>query len=223
MIDGVRKAWRRVWKADGADKSERHFCRTDRRLLRRRRFWICAVSMLLGAAVIAAGNACYMKYIPNTAEWCRTQPDGLSEGIYLVCTNTGDLYSLELSEQGPAGEEAVGAVKMTMGSDAVSGADIQVIKYPDRQKGYARISGGSGAVSLRRMKALFCDDCIRGILNAVEGQRIQNAVLYDSGKGDFYPVVAGEELRIGDLVLKISAEEEQIDITIRPGESLKAE
>lgn len=53
------------------------------------------------------------------------------------------------------------------------------------------------------MKALFCDDCIREILETVEHQLIEEFFIYDTGKRKFYPIDDGTSIQIGDYRLEI--------------------
>ena len=60
----------------------------------------------------------------------------------------------------------------------------------------ASIDRGRGIVSAHKMKTHFCDDCIREILNIVEDEFIDEAVIYDAEEKTFYPVTEGD-LQIG--------------------------
>lgn len=162
---------------------------------------------------IGEGLEDYIKYIPNTADWCCAEPEYLSGRTYLVSINTGYLYSLDLSEDADAQGQKSNGMRMTIGSDETSRSDIQVIKYSDRQEGYAEINRGNDAVSFLKMKTIFCDECIRKIWKAIEGQPVQEVVLYDAEEKVFYPVEDGRT-EIGDCILDITFEEDDINIRI---------
>jgi hypothetical protein len=53
------------------------------------------------------------------------------------------------------------------------------------------------------MKALFCDNCIREILETVEHQLIEEFFIYDTEERKFYPIDGGTSIQIGDYCLKI--------------------
>ena len=61
---------------------------------------------------------------------------------------------------------------------------------------------GRGIVSFHKMKSLYCDDCIQDILNTVENELVDEAVLYDTEKKKFYPVTEGS-LQIGDYAFDL--------------------
>ena len=53
------------------------------------------------------------------------------------------------------------------------------------------------------MKTLFCDDCIREILETVEHQLIEEFFIYDTEERQFYPIDDGTTIQIGDYSLEI--------------------
>lgn len=62
---------------------------------------------------------------------------------------------------------------LVFGNDEISQASIRIVKSPGREKGFVEIERENGIVNLHRMKSLFCDGCIDGILKIVEGQEIE--------------------------------------------------
>ena len=85
-----------------------------------------------------------------------------------------------------------------------------------RSQGTSSVSldRGRGIVSFHKMKSLFCDDCIQDILDTVEDELVDEAVLYDTEEKKFYPVTEGN-LQIGDYAFDLfyEAGSFQIDIT----------
>lgn len=53
---------------------------------------------------------------------------------------------------------------------------------PSQGTGSVSLDRGRGIVSFHKMKPLFCDDCIQDILNTVENELVDEAVLYDTEK-----------------------------------------
>ncbi len=157
----------------------------------------------------------FMEYIPNTAEICRLAPDTFPSQVYLLCTNTGMLYGLDIFEEGEetAGGELRGS-RVSGGYDDVSEATLLITKTPAAKEGHARLERARGIVSIQRMKTLFCDDCIREILGAVDEYGLMNEfVIMDGKKKKFYPIEEGG-LWIGDYQLDIKYEDQGYDISV---------
>ena len=76
-------------------------------------------------------------------------------------------------------------------------AYLMMMSNPNMDSATASIDRGRGIVSAHKMKTHFCDDCIREILNIVEDEFIDEAVIYDTEKKTFYPVTEGD-IQIGD-------------------------
>ena len=53
------------------------------------------------------------------------------------------------------------------------------------------------------MKTRFCDDCIRDMLNTVEGEFVNEAIIYDTEEEKFYAVTEGSS-QIGDYKFQIT-------------------
>ena len=75
---------------------------------------------------------------------------------------------------------------------------------------------GRGIVSIQRMKALFCDDCINQIITATDYGLMPEFVLMDGATKTFYPVEEGE-LQMGDYNLDIIYSSSSYDISIEYG------
>ena len=64
------------------------------------------------------------------------------------------------------------------------------------------------------MKTLFCDDCIREILETVEHQLIEEFFIYDTVERKFYPIDDGTTIQIGDYSLEIEYKNSDYKIMI---------
>ena len=157
----------------------------------------------------------FIQYIPNTAETCRTCMESYPAQAVLVCANTGQFYSLDLYDIGESPDNSSrGGTIMNFGYDEVSQTNVHITKSPDQKTGYAGIDRGRGIVSVHRMKAQFCDDCIRDILNTVEHQLIEEFFIFDTEKRTFYPIDDGTTLQIGDYRLDIEYKDSDYRIDI---------
>lgn len=156
----------------------------------------------------------YVQYIPNTTDNCRTCMESYPALAYLVSINTGELYSLDLFEKGADPDEDSGGTIFNSGYDEISEAYLHVTKRRGESEGIAEIERGRGIVSAHRMKALFCDDCIREILHTVEQQLTVEFVIFDAEKKTFYPINDGTMVQIGDYFLKIRYKNRDYEITI---------
>lgn len=161
------------------------------------------------------GMESFIEYIPNTAESCGTCMESYPASVFLVCTNTGLLYSLDLYEGGSSPDEYEGMTWMTFGYDEVGQTSLSVFKSPGQGEGYAEIDYGSGIISLHRMKRLFCDDCIRSILNVAEGHLLKDFVLFDARERVFYPIDSGIVIEIGNYRLETEYADGNYKITIQ--------
>ena len=108
------------------------------------------------------------------------------------------------------------ARQLTFGYDEISQTGIHISKSPGEEEGLAEIERGNGIVSVHRIKTLFCDDCIRDVLNAVKNQSIGELAVYDTEKNIFYPVEDGTEVLIGDYTLEIKYKDSGYEIAVRP-------
>ena len=146
----------------------------------------------------------FIQYIPNTAEDCSTCAGNFISQAYLICTNTGETYGLDLFEKGENPEIGdYNYTGMSFGYDEVSQTSIVIRKVPGQWKGVVSIRCGKGIVSVQRMKALFCDECIRRILNIIEKQLIEEFFIFDAEQKLFYPIESGDTVCIGNYELKI--------------------
>ncbi len=147
----------------------------------------------------------FLQYIPNTAETCQTCLESYPAQAFLVSTNTGQFYSLDLYDTGEGTDKnSRGGTFMLFGYDEVNQTYIHISKSPGEQTGYAGIDRGHGLVSVHRMKTLFCDNCIWQILKTVEHQLIEELVVFDAEGKVFYPIEDETTLQIGDYCLNIA-------------------
>lgn len=154
-----------------------------------------------------------IQYIPNTADGCCLERGGFLERVNLLFLNTGEMYGLDLSG---AGQNGFGggngySVQLTCGYDEISGSRIYIRK--EAGTGTADLCRETGVVSVHKMKGLFCDECIRKILTAVENEQAGEAVIYDAQAKEFYPVSEGP-LQIGEYELEICYEQGDYKIQI---------
>lgn len=160
-----------------------------------------------------------IQYIPNTAETCHTCTVDFLSQVYLVCTNTGQPYELDLFEKGENPNESDGT-SMSFGYDEISGSSLHITKTPGNKLGNVTVQRERGIVSVQRMKSLFCDDCIRKMLEAVKNQLVEEFVIFDAGQKKFYPVEDGE-MRIGNYTLQIGYDDGGYEIEIEYAEKSK--
>ena len=140
-----------------------------------------------------------IRYIPNTADGCCLERAGFPERVNLVFMNTGETYGMDIFDKTEPIEpqRERGGTMITSGYDEISEAHVMIVSNPNRDSATASIDRGRGIVSAHKMKTHFCDDCIREILNIVEDEFIDEAVIYDTEEKTFYPVTEGD-LQIGD-------------------------
>lgn len=157
----------------------------------------------------------YVRDIPNTSDKCRACKGSYPAQAVLVSLNTGESYSLDIFERGIEPEEYQGNTQFTFGYDEISQTSIHISKSPGENKGSAEIERGNGIVSIYRMKKLFCDDCIKAMLDTVENQLIGELVIYDTEKNAFYPVEDESKVRIGDYALEIEYKDSGYKIDVK--------
>ena len=156
----------------------------------------------------------YIQYIPNTSEKCRACKGSYPAQSVLVSLNTGESYPLDLFEQGIGAEDYQGNMLLTFGYDEISLTSIHISKSPGENKGLAEIERGNGIVSIHRMKKLFCDDCIKAMLDAVENQPIGELVICDTERNIFYPVEDEAEVQIGQYALEMEYKNSNYEISV---------
>ena len=140
----------------------------------------------------------FVRYIPNTSDLCPTCSTNESAQAFLVCTNTGEFYEMDVYADGFQPDIHYGAVHMSNGYDEVSQTALSAARTPDQKRTTIELRRKRGIVSIHRMKALFCDNCIHNILTATEDATVGEFVIFDSGRKKFYPVDDEIEVRIGD-------------------------
>lgn len=157
----------------------------------------------------------YIQYIPNTAEECRICTGDFPSQVYLICANTGQSYSLDLFEAGRNPDSGdYGYTTMSFGYDEISETNLHITKSPGQKEGNVTVQRGRGIVSVQKMKALFCDDCIREILETVKHQLVEEVVIYDAVQKEFYPIEDGTA-EIGGYTLQMEYHEGDYEIGIR--------
>lgn len=158
----------------------------------------------------------YIRYIPNTAQICRLYPQTFPNQVYLLCNNTGMLYGLDIFEDdAAANEEETGGTKVSGGYDDISEATLLITKMPGNKTGHARLDRARGILSIQKMKSLFCDDCIRDIVAALDEYGTMNEfVIMDGKEKKFYPIKEGV-LDIGDYHLELTYKDNGYDIVIQ--------
>ena len=157
----------------------------------------------------------YIRYIPNTSEKCRACKGSYPAQSVLVSLNTGESYSLDLFEQGIEPEAYQGNTLLTFGYDEISQTSIHISKSPGENKGLAEIERGNGIVSIHKMKKLFCDDCIKAMLDAVENQPISELVICDTENNVFYPVEDEAKVQIGKYALEMEHKNSNYEISVK--------
>ena len=150
----------------------------------------------------------FIEYIPNTATECCVDFEELQDQGYqgyILCTNTGELYPIDLYSDGEQpGDIGHGTLEMSGGYDEVSGSNFWCRKDPDNQIGYISFYRDRGILSIQRMKGLLCDDCIEKIITSVyEESIIPEFAFIDPAQEAFYPIQEGT-IEIGDYQLEIS-------------------
>lgn len=158
----------------------------------------------------------FIQYIPNTSDKCHACKGHYPARAVLISLNTGESYSLDLFEQGIDPEDYQGNEVLTFGFDEISQTGIHISKSPGENEGLAEIERGNGIVSIHRMKTLFCDDCIRAVLNTVKNQSVGELAVYDTEKDIFYPIEDRTEVLIGDYTLEIKYKDSGYKIAVRP-------
>lgn len=156
-----------------------------------------------------------IQYIPNTSENCPTCQENSPAQALLVCLNTGEQYSLDLYRKDESPEEQSHETLLSFGYDEVSEARIHITKDPEAEAGCAEIDRERRIISAQRMKSVFCDDCIRELLNTIDGQPLEEVVLFDAEQKTFYPIEEGTAFQIGSYELVTSCRHGDFRIDIK--------
>lgn len=141
----------------------------------------------------------YLDYIPNTADHCLAEPEGLPYQACLLNLNTGQAYQLDIYKDGM---EKSGTM-ISWGYDEISGTGIQITSNLNRGTGTAVLDSERGIVSVHRMKTLFCDTCIRKILEINEEVLEPELILYNGVGNEFYPIENGETYQCGEYEVRV--------------------
>lgn len=157
----------------------------------------------------------FIQHIQNTSDVCYACKGSHPAQAVLISLNTGESYPLDLFEQGIDPEDYKGDEVLTFGCDEISQTSIHISKSLGENKGLTEIERGNGIVSIHRMKKLFCDDCIKAMLDKVENQPIEELVIYDTEKNAFYPVEDESKVQIGDHTLEIECKDNGYEIDVK--------
>lgn len=161
-----------------------------------------------------------IQYVPNTADGCCLEREGYLERINLVFLNTGETYGLDIYQANePITDQKNRGTIANFGYDEISESHVTIIKNLSTGTGSAAIDRSRGIVSLHKMKAQFCDDCIREILDVSDNEGMNEAVIYDAEEKTFFPIINGD-LEIGDYSFHTAYEDSTYQIEIQyTGES----
>lgn len=156
----------------------------------------------------------FVRYIPNTSDLCPTCSANNWAQAFLICTNTGEFYEMDVYVNGFRPNTHYGAVHMANGYDEISQTELSATRTPDEKRTTIELRRKRGIVSIQKMKALFCDTCIRNILTATENAPIGEFVIFDSEEKAFHPVDDEIAVRIGDYQIVTTEISGQYKITI---------
>lgn len=156
-----------------------------------------------------------IRYIPNTSENCPTSQERYSAQAFLVCVNTGEMYPLDMYQKDEKPDEHPGRMTLSFGYDEISETRIHIITHQGAQDSYAEIHREQWIISAQKMKSFFCDDCIREILNAIDGQLLKEVVLFDAEQKIFLPIEDGANVQIGDYELSTRYDHGDFRINIK--------
>lgn len=104
---------------------------------------------------------------------------------------------------------------MSFGYDDISGTSAHITKMPNKKKAVINLYCERGIVSVHKMKNLFCDDCIREILNTMKDQLVEEFVIFDAKKKVFYSVDDETVLQIGNYELKSVFKDKNYEIAVK--------
>lgn len=150
----------------------------------------------------------YVQYIPNTADGCCAEQEHGCAQAYLVCTNTGELYPLDIFGAGEDPDSSEdGCISMRFAYDEISGTNAHMVFLPDENRATITFGQGRGIVSVHRMKGLFCDGCIDKILAAADDSLMPEYVLFDPANMVYHAITEGTQT-IGSDTLTIGYDEE---------------
>lgn len=144
-----------------------------------------------------------IQFIPNTADECRLEDVKYPERVNFVFLNTGELYGLDIYGQGetPESSENSGSTMLSFGYDEISEENLIICKQPGDGTAEVTFSRQRGIVSVQKMKSVFCDDCIKKILQISDDVLVNEAVIYDAADNQIYPISEGT-IHIGDYELQ---------------------
>ncbi|MCI9142352.1 MAG: hypothetical protein HFH87_06980 [Lachnospiraceae bacterium] len=73
----------------------------------------------------------FIRYIPNTSENCNTCMGGCLAQVFLVCVNTGELYSLDLYDKEELPDKNKEGTILIFGYDEISQTSVHISKSPE--------------------------------------------------------------------------------------------
>ena len=150
--------------------------------------------------IYRANEKYLIQYIPNTATNCPTCQRDYEYQIYFLANNTGEMYHIDTYRR-LTGEQ----ISISGGYDEISQTRLNII-YDNNCT--VHINQEKDIVSIHRLKATFCDDCIEKILTAIDGQYITSFVIFIPQERAFYPISEDTELQIDNGTLSITYNKE---------------
>lgn len=137
--------------------------------------------------------------LPNTATKCRACQFDHPPQIYLLAVNTGNLYSL--AREIPVEK---GCQSISGGYDELSQTDVTIITDGGSPTTTAYLTQKHDVISVHKMKAIYCDDCIDKILSTIDGQTITSFVLFSASDETFSPISDGLQMQGEDYALNVN-------------------
>lgn len=162
--------------------------------------YITVMALICAALIIRDQN-------PQT-RGCRLCGRDVPAGVYLLGTDTGALYPLDLS-----GEEVPG-VSVSYAGGERPGESLEIIRLNSQKSGETVLRRKKRSADTERIRELYCDACARKIMDAVAGQPSGDCVLFDAEKLEFYPETEGV-LQIGEIRLEITDGDGERELLIR--------
>lgn len=156
----------------------------------------------------------FVRYIPNTSGLCPACAANDWAQAFLICTNTGEFYEMDVYVDGFEPGTHYGAVHMANGYDEISQTELSITRTPDEKKVTIELRRKRGIISIHKMKALFCDTCIHNILTTIENAPVGEFVIFDSKEKKFYPIDDTVETQVGDYHIVTTQMRDIYQITV---------
>lgn len=119
--------------------------------------------------------------------------------IYLLAVNTGNLYSLARDFS-----PSPGSLSISGAYDDLSKTSLNIVNDGKQDYIMAYLRQGRDMVSLKRMKTIYCDDCLDKILSTIDGQTITSFVLFSASDETFSPISDGLQMQGEDYALNVN-------------------